>query len=117
MSAPEPYTDNELAERRREAEACGCYTCKPQLRLLATVDAERARREQAEAALTLADAALRDHPMQAFSSAAAQRRRAQAIDVIRRAQPYPDDPGARAWMAEQAAARRFDASPTEGNPE
>jgi len=54
------------------------------------------RLSKAEAALTLADAALRDRPMQAFPSAAAQRRRAQAIDAIRRV---------------------LDASPTEGNPE
>ena len=58
--------------------------------------AERARADQAEAALALADRALRDQPMQAFRTRAAQMRRAHAIDAVRRA---------------------LDASPTEGNPE
>jgi len=66
--------------------------------LRAERDAERARADQAETALALADRALRDQPMQAFRTRAAQMRRAHAIDAVRRAldvsptEPEPVDP-------------------------
>jgi len=54
MSDPTPYTDDELAEvhtRARSSEWMPFITTSR--RLLATVDAERARREQAEADVLL----------------------------------------------------------------
>ena len=119
MSEPTPLTADELALVRGRAEPGSRWAVTNQVvrRLLATVDderaektrlramyeqaerdgtAERARADQAETALALADRALRDQPMQAFRTRAAQMRRAHAIDAVRRA---------------------LDASPTEGNPD
>src|SRR5690606_31284180 len=111
---PIPYTDDELAACRRKAEACGCYTCKPQLRLCSTVDAERARREQVAAERdALRGMVRRYHDGWYIVSASAPLRDVWCKDH------YPDDGYVTEELtsAEADAFRRALASPTEGNPE